>query len=273
MTSLNPVTPEKGSSKELTGRPMLIPIIFCLVCGVLLIVLRSLAVTITAWVLAGVMLICGVWSVILYKKSTPAERISGARLAIGLILLVAGILLALNPSLMDALLPKIWGLALLFSGFLKIQYAFDEKSVGLAKWWIMLILAALSIFIGIIALAEPVFLGTDDSKRLIIGILLVAEAILDICVFFLLKYALMKKENEEAAAAVAAAEAAAAAAQQAAEEAAAEAEAAEEAEETPVMLVEDEEPAEEAAPEAEETPAEEETPPAVPEAPAAEPGK
>ncbi len=196
---------KKEDPKSMVGRPMILPIIFCLICGVLLILIRKDAVTITAYVLAGVMLLCGVWSVIAYKRSEPVQRISGARLAIGLILLVAGALLAFNPNLLEVLLPKIWGLALIFGGFLKIQYAFDEKSVGVSKWWIMLILAAFSIFIGILSLVEPAFLGVNDGKYLAIGIMLVAEAVLDIIVFFLLKYALMKAENEKAAAILASA--------------------------------------------------------------------
>ncbi len=207
MKNTFPFSHNTDDPKQAVGRPMILPIIFCLICGILLILLKKEAVTITAYVLAGVMCLCGIWSVIAYKRSAPVQRISGALLAIGLILLVAGVLLAFNPKLLEVLLPKIWGLALVFGGFLKIQYAFDERSVSVSKWWIMLILAAFSIFIGILSLMEPAFLGAEDGKYLAIGIMLVAEAVLDIVVFFLLKYALMKKENEEAAALLAAANA------------------------------------------------------------------
>ena len=80
----------------LTARSMILPIIFCLVCGVLLILFGNLALRITAYVLAGVMLVCGVWSVIAYIRSRPVQRIMEARLATGLILLVAGTLLAFD---------------------------------------------------------------------------------------------------------------------------------------------------------------------------------
>ena len=111
----------------LTARSMLLPILFCLVCGVLLILFGNLALRITAYVLAGVMILCGIWSVIAYIRSKPVRRITESRLATGLILLVAGGLLAFNPNYLEDILPFIWGLALLFGGFLKIQYAFDEK--------------------------------------------------------------------------------------------------------------------------------------------------
>ena len=179
----------------LTARSMILPIIFCLVCGVLLILFGNLALRITAYVLAGVMLVCGIWSVIAYIRSRPVQRITEARLATGLILLVAGTLLAFNPNYLEDFLPFIWGLALLFGGFLKIQYAFDEKSVGVRRWWIMLIFAVFSIIIGILSLLNPAFLG--ESRNLVIGIFLVVEAVLDITVFFLLKHAL-KKHNASA---------------------------------------------------------------------------
>ena len=179
----------------LTARSMILPIAFCLVCGVLLILFGNLALRITAYVLAGVMILCGIWSIIAYMRSKPVQRITESRLATGLILLVAGSLLAFNPNYLEDFLPFIWGLALLFGGFLKIQYAFDEKSVNVKRWWIMLIFAAFSIIVGILSLLN--LLG--ENRNLVIGILLVLEAVLDITVFFLLRHALKKSSQPVAA--------------------------------------------------------------------------
>ena len=180
----------RNDPESSTALSMILPIVFCLVCGVLLILFGSLALRITSCVLAGVMLLCGIWSIIAYIKSNPVKRIYESRLATGLILLVAGTLLAFNPDYLEDFLPFIWGLALLFGCFLKIQYAFDEKSVQVPKWWIMLIFAAFSLIIGILSLLNPAFLG--ENRNLIIGILLVLEAVLDITVYFLLRHALKK---------------------------------------------------------------------------------
>ena len=193
MKNLKLFSRSKKDPDTLTARSMILPILFCLVCGLLLIFLGNLALRITAYVLAGVMILCGVWSIIVYLRSDPVRRITESRLATGLILLVAGSLLAFNPNYLEDILPFIWGLALLFGGFLKIQYAFDEKSVQVKKWWIMLIFAAFSLIVGIIALLNPAFLG--ENRNLVIGILLVLEAILDITVFFLLRHALKKSSQ------------------------------------------------------------------------------
>ena len=195
MKSLKLFTRSKKDPDTLTARSMILPIAFCLVCGVLLILFGNLALRITAYVLAGVMILCGIWSIIAYMRSKPVQRITESRLATGLILLVAGSLLAFNPNYLEDFLPFIWGLALLFGGFLKIQYAFDEKSVDVKRWWIMLIFAAFSLIVGILSLLN--LLG--ENRNLVIGILLVLEAVLDITVFFLLRHALKKSSLPVAA--------------------------------------------------------------------------
>ena len=196
MKNLRPFNKDKSDPDALTARSIILPIFFCLVCGILLILFGNLALRITAYVLAGVMLLCGIWSIITYIRSTPVRRITESRLATGLILLVAGSLLAFNPNYLEDILPFIWGLALLFGAFLKIQYAFDEKSVNVNKWWIMLVCAAFSVIIGVLSLLNPAFLG--DNRNLLIGILLVLEALLDITVYFLLRHALKKNARPQA---------------------------------------------------------------------------
>lgn len=179
------------------NRTVFILVAFCLVCGVLVILLGGLAVRITAYAAAAALLFAGGQSVYCYLQSEPLVRIREARLAVGFILLLTGILLAFNTDLVNGLLPFIWGLVLLFGGFLKIQYAFDEKTVGVEKWWIMLILASVSIIIGIVSLLNPgdSTQQVEYNSYLVIGIMLVAEAALDITVYFLLRQAMSKKEN------------------------------------------------------------------------------
>ena len=179
----------------------ILPIAFDLICGILLIALGSLALRITAYALAGAMIVAAAVLIIQYLRSEPMKKITQAKLAIGLALVVAGILLAFNPDYLADFLPFIWGLALLFGAFLKIQYAFDEKSLKIEKWWIMLILAGFSLVIGILSLLNPEFLG--ENRNLIIGIMLVAEAVIDIVVYILISKALKQSLANNAATAAA----------------------------------------------------------------------
>ena len=180
----------QAGKKRLEKLSVFLPIIFCFICGVLLLCFGETAVKITAYVIAAVMLVFGAWAVLIYIRSSELERIRQSNLAIGLVLVVGGVMLAIYPDYMDEFLPFVWGLALLFGGFQKIQYAFDEKTVKVEKWWIMLILAAFSIVLGGFVLLKPAFL--EESKYLVMGILLVLEAVLDLSVYFLLRNALKK---------------------------------------------------------------------------------
>ena len=180
----------KKDPRKLDFWSIVLPIAFDIVCGLLLIFFGDKALRITTYVLSGLMIILAVWLTLCYLRSTPLEKITHSYLACGLALAFSGTILAFNPDYLREFLPFVWGLALLFGAFLKFQYAFDEKAVKIEKWWILLIMAAFSLVIGILCLVNPDFLG--DKREMFIGIILVVEAVLDIVVYLMLSKALNK---------------------------------------------------------------------------------
>ena len=174
-------------------------VLFYLIVGALLIWLNEQATTIASYVLAVILAALGFWFIFSYFRSDLEKRTAGTDLASGLISLLSGVVLALSPTSLKEILPAVWGLSLVFGGFLKIQYAFDEKSVGVKRWWIMLIFAALSLAIGTLALLRANVFGGSIGNP-IIGIFMIAEAVLDIVTFFLIKSGLKKQTsaNEDA---------------------------------------------------------------------------
>ena len=170
-------------------------VLFYTLVGLLLIFLDELVTNISAWALAAGLVIGGAWLIIRYLRSKPEKRLAGADLAVGLALLLAGVLLICSPEDMKEVFPKIWGLSLVFGGFLKIQYAFDEKSVGVNRWWIMLIFAAFSLAIGVLALLNKEVFG--ENQHLVIGIFMLGEAVLDLVTYFLLKHGMKKMNRPE----------------------------------------------------------------------------
>ena len=184
-------TPSEKNPNALNLKSILMPFLFSLICGILLIAFQSWTLKITSWILSALMIGWGGWLIFKYFKSEPMARITGSNMASGLALLVSGILLACSPDFLKDFLPFIWGLSMLFGAFLKIQYAFDERTVGVEKWWMMLIFAAVSLIFAILSLLRPGFFG--DNVEIIVGIFLIAEAILDIVVFILLNKAMKEK--------------------------------------------------------------------------------
>ncbi len=171
-------------------------VVFYAVVGLLLILLKDLVTNVASWVLAAGLVVSGGWLLLRYFRSEPEKRIEGADLAIGLVLLLAGILLISSPNDMREVFPKVWGLSLIFGGFLKVQYAFDERTVGVKKWWIMLICAVVSLTIGVLALLNRSIFG--DSQHLVIGIFMLCEAALDITTYFLLTNKIKKQGEAQA---------------------------------------------------------------------------
>ena len=196
MTNFHFLKQSEKKPGELDPWSVILPFAFDLICGILLIALGNLALRVTSYALAGVMIISAIYMIIVYVRSKPLVKITELRLAGGLVLIVAGALLAFNPEYLENLLPFIWGIALLFGAFVKIQYAFDELALKIEKWWIMLILAAFSLVIGILTLVNPAFLG--ENRNVIICIMLIVEAIIDLVVFLLIRKALKNLAPAEA---------------------------------------------------------------------------
>ena len=175
----------KSRPDKMSLRYVLPLILFFVIVGVLLIWLNEQVVVIATYVLAATLAVYGIWLIFSYFRSTVAQRLAGRDLAVGLLLAMTGFLLALQPNSLDQLLPKIWGLALIFGGFLKIQFGVDERSVRVRRWWIMLIFAAVSLVIGILSLmGTRVF--TKDNENLFVGIFMLFEAVLDLVTYFVI---------------------------------------------------------------------------------------
>ena len=191
---------DKKAADKMSLRFVLPMVLFYAVVGALLIWLKDQVTTIAAYVLAVLLMISGIWLAVRYFRSAVEERVAGKDLAVGLILLLAGIVLAIGPNSLKDILPSVWGLSLVFGGFLKIQYAFDEKAVGVKRWWIMLIFAAVSLIIGTLALlGSRVFSGGDDQALFIIGIFMIGEAVLDLVTYFLISRGMKKQAAEKEA--------------------------------------------------------------------------
>ena len=102
-------------------------ILFYLVVGILLLWLEgSLLTRVASYILSALLFVCGALFLFRYLRSAPRERIAGKDLALGLVLLTAGFLLVLSPDDLKDVFPKIWGLSLIFGGFLKIQHLFPD---------------------------------------------------------------------------------------------------------------------------------------------------
>lgn len=76
-------------------------------------------------------------------------------LAFGLLLIALGIVTLRRPNATLNFLAMISGIPVLADGFFKIQIALDAQRFGIRRWWLILVLSALTCGIGIILLLCP----------------------------------------------------------------------------------------------------------------------
>ena len=119
-------------------------ILFYLICGLLLLLMPNLALSIANVALAILLCAVGVRSIVSYLRGSILDGVMGLQLAAGLVALCFALLLLFNPLFLAELLPFVWGVALLVGGFGKVQMAADLKRIGDRFWWYALIAALLS---------------------------------------------------------------------------------------------------------------------------------
>ena len=162
-------------------------ILFYLICGLLLLLMPNLALSIANVALAILLCAVGVRSIVSYLRGSILDGVMGLQLAAGLVALF-------NPLFLAELLPFVWGVALLVGGFGKVQMAADLKRIGDRFWWYALIAALLSFVLGALAITRPVFIAAVLTQ--FVGASLLVEGVLDLVSFLTLNKRIKKFRRE-----------------------------------------------------------------------------
>lgn len=152
-------------------------IVFYAVCGLLLLVWPNFALDIANFAVAGVLVVVGIGMIISYVRSTPYDGATSFNLSIGIALLTAGVVLGFHDDILKSILPMVWGISLIIGGLGKLQMAVDLKRMHTIKWWLMLIVSAVSMILGLFSVLNPGFIATVATKYA--GFALLVEAIID----------------------------------------------------------------------------------------------
>ena len=125
---------------------------------------------------AGVTILGVVRTILFFARKERYSPFSVGGLATGLTLLAVGILLLSKPAILIAILPAALGCLLIFSGFCSLQTSIELMRLKIAKWFIPLIFALISIGLGILALCDP--FTAADGIMLFLGASLMTEGVL-----------------------------------------------------------------------------------------------
>lgn len=159
--------------KRLFGINMISSIIF-LILGLLLVFKTEGTINLISSIIGCILLINGGFSTIKYFK----ENDNKVNIIYGIVAILAGFILILNPTTIVSILPFVLGIYFTVSGIIKLKYALDIKNYQRRTPVFMVIVSILMMVCGVLFIINP-FEGAVAITK-IIGIYLIIYSVLDI---------------------------------------------------------------------------------------------
>lgn len=156
-----------------------------LILGVLLLLFPQTSMRTLCWLLGGVAALAGIFTILLYLLRDVRENFLRDDLMLGILEIALGIFLLWKTDLALSLAPVLAGVVVIVSGLVKLQAGVDMARLHCGGWWIVLLLAAVSVALGIVLLANP--FDAAAVLFMVLGIGLIYSAASDIITAVLLE--------------------------------------------------------------------------------------
>ena len=163
--------------KKLKWNLILMSILY-LALGIFLLMVPGTALNIVCYALGGVVLACAAVQLIRYFAVERGVFQSQLTLISGLVCLGLGAFLIIRSDLVVRILPIVFGLFVIFDSLGRIQNALELRRCKYSSWKGFLLLAVLSIVLGIVMILDP--FGTMETLVMAIGVILIIEGALNL---------------------------------------------------------------------------------------------
>ena len=154
-----------------------------LVIGLLLFIRPESTLSLISYVFGGILVVIGTNSLINYYKGR--EYVSNFELVYGVLSVLGGLVLILNPKAIASLIPFILGVWIVISSLIKLKYSWNLNSSKTKTGMISLIITVLTLILGVILIFNP-FEGAVFITKMI-GLFLLIYSILDIVQSIIIK--------------------------------------------------------------------------------------
>ena len=146
--------------------------------GIFLLLVPGTALNIVCYALGGVVLACAAVQLIRYFAVERGVFQSQLTLISGLVCLGLGAFLIIRSDIVMRILPIVFGLFVIFDSLGRIQNALELRRCEYPSWKSFLLLAVLSIVLGVIMIVDP--FGTMETLVMAIGVILIVEGSLNL---------------------------------------------------------------------------------------------
>ena len=149
-----------------------------LALGIFLLMVPGTALNVVCYALGGVVLLGAVIQLVRYFLVERGIFQSQLTLISGLVCLALGGFLILRSDIVVRILPIVFGLFVIFDSLGRIQNALELRRCEYPSWKSFLLLAVLSIVLGVIMIVDP--FGTMETLVMAIGVILIVEGSLNL---------------------------------------------------------------------------------------------
>ena len=171
----------KERLKDLRSGAVL-PALLCLIYGIVLIIWPDISSNFICYAIGAAIMLVGIIFVIRYIRKDLVRDFYRKDLVVGLIAISLGLVALLRVEMIKGLIPTILGIAVLFSGIVKLQNAIDMFRMQYTHWYFILILALLNMGFGILLILEPIWIV--DIVFVLIGCGLVYSGLSDLLTLY-----------------------------------------------------------------------------------------
>ena len=149
-----------------------------LALGIFLLMVPGTALNVVCYALGGVVLLGAVIQLVRYFLVERGIFQSQLTLISGLVCLALGGFLILRSDIVVRILPIVFGLFVIFDSLGRVQSALELRRCGYGSWKGFLLLALLSVVLGVILIANP--FGAMETLVMAIGVILIIEGALNL---------------------------------------------------------------------------------------------
>ena len=147
--------------------------LFCILCGAVLFVWPDMSARIACMVLGAILVLMGIIYFVSFLSTPSGTFIKQVHLVLTIVFVVIGVWIRL--------IPVIVGIILVLHGFYDLQQAVFLGRAKYGFWWLVLLLAGLTIVLGGILLWNPFEAMSIAIK--FIGVFLVFDGVSDLWIF------------------------------------------------------------------------------------------
>lgn len=140
--------------RELKWKAIMYAVLYILM-GIVLLLFPETTKKMLCYAVGGASVVTGVVTVCIYLFRDAAKNTYRNDFVVGFAAILLGVFLIVRVDLIMVLIPFVLGIAVMVSGFMKLQNCIDVRRMGYGNGLVLFLLALVSIIHGIILMVNP----------------------------------------------------------------------------------------------------------------------